>query len=94
MSCLLSFDSWQRSQTVTGGLVPRKRLIAKRNAHTVLYAENFHGGFHAVAYVGHLYWVCVVCDVTFLFSGDSRNKKVGGQHKCLSCMVAFRCNED
>jgi len=21
-------------------------------------------------------------------------KKVGGQHKCLSCMVIFRCNED
>ena len=38
------------------------------------------------------------------YSGDSRmkkmgstagpRKKVGGQHKCLSCMVIFRCNED
>jgi len=29
------------------------------------YAENFHGGFHSVAYGGHLYVVCAVCDVTF-----------------------------
>jgi len=38
-------------------------------------------------------------------SGDSRlkklggycgakEKKVGGQQKCFSCMVIFRCNED
>jgi len=37
-------------------------------------------------------------------SGDSRmtklgghcgvKEKSGGQHKCLSCMVIFRCNED
>jgi len=42
---------------------------------------------------------------TSLFSGDSRIKKVGGatagprqkvggQHKCLSCMVIFHCFED
>jgi len=29
----------------------------------VAYAENFHGG-HSVAYGGHLYLVCPVCDVT------------------------------
>jgi len=28
------------------------------------YAENFHGGFHSVAYRGHLYLVCAVCYVT------------------------------
>jgi len=27
-------------------------------------------------------------------SGDSRTEKVGGQHKCLSCMVVFRCFDD
>jgi len=32
----------------------------------VAYAENFHGVFHSVAYDGHLYLVCAVCDVTFL----------------------------
>jgi len=31
---------------------------------SVAYAENFHGGFHSVAYGGHLYLVCAVCDVT------------------------------
>ena len=32
--------------------------------HTVAYAETFHvGGFHSLAYGGHLYLVCVVCDV-------------------------------
>ena len=31
----------------------------------VAYAENFHeGGFHSVAYGGHLYLVCAVFDVT------------------------------
>jgi len=30
----------------------------------VAYAENFHGGIHSVAYGGHLYLVCAVCDVT------------------------------
>jgi len=30
----------------------------------VAYAENFHGGFHSVAYGGQLYLVCTVCDVT------------------------------
>jgi len=28
------------------------------------YAENFHGGVHSVAYGGHLYLVCAICDVT------------------------------
>jgi len=27
------------------------------------YAENFHGGFHTVAYGGHLQLVCALCDV-------------------------------
>ena len=30
----------------------------------VACAENFHGGFHSVAYGGHLYLVWAVCDVT------------------------------
>jgi len=30
----------------------------------VAYAENFHGGVHSVAHGGHLYLVCLVCDVT------------------------------
>jgi len=30
----------------------------------VAYAENCHGGFHTVAYGGHLYMMCAVCDVT------------------------------
>jgi len=29
----------------------------------VTYAENFNGGFHSVAYGGHLYLVYAVCDV-------------------------------
>jgi len=43
--------------------------------------------------------------VRYMRSGDSRMKKLGGalrgqgknvrgQHKCLSCMVIFHCNED
>jgi len=32
--------------------------------HAVAYAENFHRGFHSEAYVGHMYLVCSVCDVT------------------------------
>ena len=34
---------------------------------TVAYAEKFHGEFHSVAYGGHLYLVCAVCDVIFMF---------------------------
>jgi len=31
----------------------------------VAYVENFHGGrCRSVAYGGHLYLMCVVCDVT------------------------------
>jgi len=31
---------------------------------TVVYAENFHGGFHSVAYGGRLYLVCALFYVT------------------------------
>jgi len=31
---------------------------------SVAYAENFPGGLHSLAYGGHLYLVCAVCDVT------------------------------
>jgi len=34
------------------------------NSQSVVYAENFHGEFHPVAYGGHLYLECAVCDVT------------------------------
>jgi len=34
------------------------------HAQPVAYAENFHGGFHSVAYGGHLCLVCAVYDVT------------------------------
>jgi len=37
---------------------------AQSNIIPVTYAENFHGGFHLVAYGGHLYLVCAVVDVT------------------------------
>jgi len=30
----------------------------------VVYAENFHGGVHSVAYGGHLFLVCAVRDIT------------------------------
>jgi len=34
----------------------------------VPYAENFHrGGVHSVAYGGHLYLGCAICDVIFMF---------------------------
>jgi len=33
-------------------------------SYAVAYAENFHGAVHWVAYGGHLYLVCAVCDVT------------------------------
>jgi len=31
---------------------------------SVAYAENLHGGFHSVAYGGHLYLVCAIYYVT------------------------------
>jgi len=30
----------------------------------------FMGGFHSVAHGGHLYLVCAVCDVVFIFSSE------------------------
>ena len=30
---------------------------------SVAYAEKFHGGFHLVAYGGHLHLVSAVCDI-------------------------------
>ena len=42
------------------------RGVATRHQFsTVAYPEDFHGGFHAVAYGSHLYLVYAVCDVTF-----------------------------
>jgi len=35
------------------------------DSEPVAYAENLHGGWvRSMAYVGHLYLVCAVCDVT------------------------------
>jgi len=38
-----------------------KRTLCEHSS--VAYVENFHGGFHTVAYGGHLHLVCALCDV-------------------------------
>ena len=43
----------------------RNHALRKRTScQSVANAENFHGGVHSLAYGGHLYLVCTVCDVT------------------------------
>jgi len=43
-----------------------KRLATTQDRETVAHTENFNGGIHSVAYGGHLYLVCAVCNVTLL----------------------------
>jgi len=49
---------------LTAGKNVTSSTLQNKLFETVPYAENFHGGVHSVAYGGHLYLVCAVCDVT------------------------------
>jgi len=50
---------------MTAGENITRSTLQNKLFETVVYAEYFHGvGFHSVAYGGHLYLVCAVCDVT------------------------------
>jgi len=41
-----------------------QKMVSHTVAHSVAYAENFHGGFWFRVIWWSLYLVCAVCDVT------------------------------